>query len=80
MVTKNWAHRHAMTNVDISMSAEFFLPMYCEMTPSGNRSSAPAKIGIESMNPVSAGDNLKCSVMKGAIAPLRTQTAKQKSK
>ena len=41
---------------------------------------APARIGTEIMNPFWAGVRPKVSLMNGAIAPFRTQMAKQKSK
>ena len=65
---------------DISVSAAFFLPIYCARTPKGKRMIAPARIGTEIMKPFSAGLKLKCSLMNGAIAPFNTQIAKQKSK
>jgi len=54
--------------------------MYCDRTPSGNRISAPARMGTDTMKPFCAGVSEKVSLMNGAIAPLRTQIAKQKSK
>ena len=65
---------------DISTSAAFLRPMYCDITPSGNRIRAPAKVGSEIINAACCGVRLYDFVMNGAIAPLSTQTAKQKSK
>ena len=64
----------------ISVMAAFLRPMYCARMPSGSRIRAPAMIGTEIMKPVCDGVSLKYSVMKGAIAPFNTHTAKQKSK
>ena len=64
----------------ISMIAAFLRPIYCAITPSGKRISAPARIGIEIIRPVCAGVRWKLSVMNGPMAPFSTQTAKQKSK
>ena len=64
----------------ISMSAAFLRPMYCEITPRGKRINAPARIGSEIMKPVWAGLRWNASDRNGAIAPFKTQTAKQKSK
>ena len=65
---------------DISTMAAFFLPMYCESTLSGKRMSAPASVGMETMRPTWPAVRWNCSVMKGAMAPFSTQTAKEKSK
>ncbi len=70
----------AATIRPISTIAAFLRPMYCARMPSGKRISAPARIGTEIMKPFSAALRLKLSLMKGAIAPFRTQIAKQKSK
>ena len=40
---------------DISTSAAFLRPMYCESTPSGKRISAPASVGSEIMNAACSG-------------------------
>src|SRR4051812_31740538 len=64
----------------ISTIAAFLRPMYCDSTPSGKRISAPARMGTETMKPFCAADRWKLSLMNGAIAPLSTQMAKQKSK
>src|ERR1700710_165746 len=64
----------------ISTMAAFLRPMYCESTPSGNRISAPAMIGTETMKPFCAALSPYVSLMNGAMAPLSTQIAKVKSK
>src|ERR1044072_2771875 len=64
----------------ISTIAAFLRPMYCDSTPSGKRIAAPARIGTETMKPFCAALRPKLSLMNGAIAPLSTQLAKQKSK
>ncbi len=64
----------------ISMMAAILRPMYCDSTPSGKRMSAPARIGMEIMVPVWIGVRWKPSEMKGAMTPLSTQMAKEKSK
>ena len=69
-----------MTISAISTIAAFLRPMYCASTPNGNRIKAPARIGTEIMKPFCAASSLNVSLMKGAIAPLSTQIAKQKSK
>ncbi len=40
---------------DISTIAAFFLPMYCERTPSGKRMNAPASVGTETIKAICAG-------------------------
>jgi len=55
-------------------------PMYCARMPSGNRISAPAKIGMDSIMPIWVGESWKLSRMNGAIAPLMTHTAQEKPK
>ena len=42
--------------------------------------SAPASTGTDTMKPLSTSSSLNSALMNGAIAPLSTQTAKQKSK
>ena len=70
----------AITISPISTMAAFLRPMYCDNTPSGKRIKAPASIGTEIMKPFWAGESPYSSLMKGPMAPLSTQTAKQKSK
>ena len=70
----------AIMMVDISTSAAFFRPMYWDITPSGKRISAPAIVGSVTINVVWSGVRWYAFVMNGAIAPLSTHTAKQKSK
>src|SRR3990167_10640590 len=64
----------------ISIMAAFFLPMYCERSPKGNRMSAPAITGTDTIKPFSDGLKPNSSLMNGAMAPFKTQIAKQKSK
>ncbi len=64
----------------ISTSAARLRPMYCDRIPSGKRSSAPAKTGIDSISPFWLPVRCSSSAMKGAIAALSTQIMKQKSK
>ena len=54
--------------------------MYWASTPNGKRMKAPARMGTEIMKPFCAALRWKVSLMKGAMAPLSTQIAKQKSK
>src|SRR6516165_2675901 len=70
----------AITIADISTMAAFLRPMYCESTPRGKRIKAPASVGTETIRPIWAGLRWNCSEIKGPMAPLRTQTAKEKSK
>ncbi len=65
---------------DISTRAAFLRPMYCDSTPSGKRINAPAMVGSEIMKAAWSGVRWYAFVMNGAIAPLSTQMAKQKSK
>ena len=40
---------------NISTSAAFLRPMYCDITPSGKRISAPARVGSEIMKAACCG-------------------------
>ncbi len=77
---KKYPKASATTIRPISTSAAFFRPMYWASTPSGKRINAPARIGTEIMKPFCAAVSWNASLMKGAMAPFKTQTAKQKSK
>ena len=46
----------------ISTIAAFLRPIYCDITPSGNRISAPASVGIDIIRPVWAGVSVKAFV------------------
>jgi hypothetical protein len=78
--TNKYPYINEITIADISTMAAFFRPMYWERTPNGKRMRAPASVGIETIKPIWAGVRWNCSEMKGPIAPLSTQTAKEKSK
>jgi hypothetical protein len=56
-----------------STSVAFLRPMYWASSPSGNRISAPATMGMASSVPFCAGVSWNCSLMNGAMAPLSTQ-------
>ena len=64
----------------ISTSVAFLRPMYCDSKPSGNRISAPAMMGIDSIKPCCAGLRLNVSEINGAIAPFRTQIQRENEK
>jgi len=66
--------------IPISTRAAFFRPMYWETIPRGKRISAPAMTGTAIMTPFWEASNPNSAEMKGAMAPLSTQMAKQKSK
>ena len=80
VLTKKKPYMRAMMMADISKTAAFLRPMYCEMTPRGKRMKAPARVGTETMRPICWGERWNCSEMKGPIAPFSTQMAKLKSK
>jgi len=75
--TLQWGPQHgyniAQAISDISTRVARFRPMYCASTPSGKRMRAPARIGIDNINPVCAGVSAKLSLMNGAMAPFSTQ-------
>ena len=64
----------------ISTSVAFLRPMYWASRPSGKRSSAPAKMGMESITPFCVGLRCSASLMNGAMLPLMTQMAKENVK
>ena len=78
--TKKKPNSRAMTIRTISTSVAFLRPMYCDSRPRGKRMRAPATMGTESIRPFCAALSPKASLMKGAIAPFRTQTAKENPK
>ena len=61
----------------ISTRVAFLRPMYWARMPSGKRMRAPAKMGMDNISPICEGLRFKDSLMKGAMAPLVTQTPQQ---